>query len=133
MSAGSNILVVEDNKDSRDLVDYLLRAGGYAPRMAAGGVEGLKMALEEPPDLILMDLRMPDMDGYEVAAALKGRAELALTRIVVVTASAMVEDRKRIADAGFDGYIQKPIDPEAFVEQVRQFLTAAPATPSARL
>jgi two-component system cell cycle response regulator len=132
MSPEPDILVIEDNEDNRDLADYLLRAGGYAPRLAAGGVEGLKMALEEPPDLILLDLRMPEMDGYEVAAALNGRSELALTRIVAFTASAMVEDRKRIADAGFDGYIQKPIESEAFVEQVRRFLTA-PLTPGEML
>jgi CheY-like chemotaxis protein len=129
MSPEPDILVIEDNEDNRDLADYLLRAGGYAPRLAAGGVEGLKMA---PPDLILLDLRMPEMDGYEVAAALNGRSELALTRIVAFTASAMVEDRKRIADAGFDGYIQKPIESEAFVEQVRRFLTA-PLTPGEML
>jgi CheY-like chemotaxis protein len=118
----SNILVIEDNQDNRDLVEYLLRARGYEPRMAPGGGEGVRMALASPPDLVLLDIRMPEMDGYEVVAALRSQPGLSRTRIVAVTASAMAEDRKRISDAGFDGYIQKPIDPETFVEQIQGFL-----------
>ena len=122
MPLGSSILVIEDNKDNMELIAYLLRAHGYAPRLAHSGVEGVRLALEDPPELILLDIRMPDMDGYEVAAALVGLHD---TYIVAVTASAMVEDRARIVEAGIQGYMQKPIDVETFVEQLERFLTEA--------
>jgi CheY-like chemotaxis protein len=125
MSPEPAILVIDDNKDNRDLVEYLLRARGYEPRIAGGSIDGVRMALAEAPDLILLDIRMPDMNGYEVVAVLRTEAMLARTRIVAITASAMAEDRKRITEAGFDGYIQKPIDPEQFVDQIEKFLPAA--------
>jgi CheY-like chemotaxis protein len=116
-----DILVIEDNEDNIRLVDYVLRAHGYEPRLATSGADGVRLALERRPDLILLDIRMPRMDGYEVVAQLR-QAGLEGARIVAVTASAMVGDREKIAAAGFDGYIQKPIDPETFVAQVEQFL-----------
>jgi CheY-like chemotaxis protein len=116
-----DILVIEDNEDNIRLVDYVLRAHGYAPRLATSGAEGMQLALERRPDLILLDIRMPRMDGYEVVAQLK-EAGLDATRIVAVTASAMVGDREQIAAAGFDGYIQKPIDPETFIAQIEHYL-----------
>ena len=116
-----DILVIEDNEDNIRLVDYVLRAHGYAPRLATSGAEGMQLALERVPDLILLDIRMPRMDGYEVVAQLK-EAGLDGTRIVAVTASAMVGDREQIAAAGFDGYIQKPIDPETFIAEIEHYL-----------
>jgi CheY-like chemotaxis protein len=77
---------------------------------------------------VLLDIRMPDMDGYEVAAILKADPRLGETRIVAVTASVMVGDRERIEVAGFDGYIQKPIDPETFLGEVEAFLPEALAS-----
>ena len=121
----AKILVIEDNKDNIELIDFILRAFGYTPLLARSGVEGVRIALEECPDVILLDIRMPGMDGYEVAAALKNEPRLQRTRIVAVTASAMVGDRERIAAAGFHGYIQKPIDPETFVADVERFLTGS--------
>jgi two-component system cell cycle response regulator len=118
----SRILVVEDNQDNLDLIAYLLRAYGFSPQLAQTGPEGLRIAGEERPELILLDIRMPGMDGYEVAAAIRGMPALAHTRVVAVTASAMVGDRERITAAGFDGYIQKPIDPETFLQTLQPFL-----------
>jgi CheY-like chemotaxis protein len=115
------ILVIEDNEDNIRLVDYVLRAHGYEPLLATTGADGVRLALERTPDLILLDIRMPRMDGYEVVAQLK-QAGLDGTRIVAVTASAMVGDREQIVAAGFDGYIQKPIDPETFIAEVEHFL-----------
>ena len=86
----------------------------------------LRLAVAEEPDLILLDIRMPGMDGYEVAAALSG---LQHTLIVAVTASAMPEDRDRIAAAGFDGYIEKPIDVEGFIDQIERLLTQVTTAP----
>lgn len=126
----ASILVVEDNEDNLTLIDYLLRAHEFTPLLARTGADGLRLALTERPDLVLLDIRMPGMDGYEVAAAIKREPALTHTRVVAVTASAMVGDRERIVAAGFDGYIQKPIDPETFIETLRQFLPphAAPGS-----
>jgi CheY-like chemotaxis protein len=121
----ATILVIEDNPDNIRLVDYVLRAHGYEPLLATGGAEGLRIAGDAKPDLILLDIRMPHMDGYEVAARLK-QMDLEGTKIVAVTASAMVGDRERIAAAGFDGYIQKPIEPETFIADIERFLPAVP-------
>jgi CheY-like chemotaxis protein len=116
-----DILVIEDNEDNIRLVDYVLRAHGYEPLLATNGADGVRLALEHRPDLVLLDIRMPHMDGYEVVTRLK-EAGLDGMRIVAVTASAMVGDREQIVAAGFDGYIQKPIDPETFIAQVESFL-----------
>jgi two-component system cell cycle response regulator len=117
----ATILVIEDNPDNIRLVAYVLRAHGYEPLLAMSGAEGLQIAGETKPQLILLDIRMPHMDGYEVVARLR-QMDLKDTTIVAVTASAMVGDRERITSAGFDGYIQKPIDPETFIADVESFL-----------
>jgi CheY-like chemotaxis protein len=117
----ATILVIEDNPDNIRLVAYVLRAHGYEPLLAMSGAEGLQIAGETKPQLILLDIRMPHMDGYEVVARLR-QMDLQDTTIVAVTASAMVGDRERITSAGFDGYIQKPIDPETFIADVESFL-----------
>jgi CheY-like chemotaxis protein len=118
----ARILVVEDNEDNLTLLDYLLTAYGYAPLLARDGEEGLRIATEMRPTLVLLDVRMPRLNGYQVAAAIRSTPGLERTRIVAVTASAMVGDRERIAAAGFDGYIQKPIDPETFLARIEPFL-----------
>ena len=123
----ARILVIEDNEDNMTLILYLLRAAGFAPELAYSGAAGLELAVVHVPQLILLDIRMPGMDGYEVAAAVRTYPELEATRVVAVTASAMVGDRERIAAAGFDGYIQKPIDPERFIGEIEQFLPLEPA------
>jgi CheY-like chemotaxis protein len=126
-SVPASILVVEDNEANLSLIDYLLRAYGFTPLLARSGTEGLRVAVREHPDVVLLDIRMAGIDGYEVAAAIKRMPALEQTRVVAVTASAMVGDRERIAAAGFDGYIQKPIDPETFMGTLEQFLPARPA------
>jgi two-component system, cell cycle response regulator DivK len=120
----SSILVIEDNRDNLDLIGYLLRAHGYAPWLVDNGAEGVRLAMQEQPDLILLDIRMPGMDGYKVAAALSG---LTRTLIVAVTTSAMPEDHDRIAAGGFHGYIKKPIEVDRFIDQIERLL-AQPAT-----
>ena len=123
----TSILVVEDNADNLTLIDYLLRGYGYEPLLARNGPDGIRLAIESVPDVILLDIRMPEMDGYEVAEVIRSTPGLIHTRIVAVTASAMVGDRERIAAAGFDGYIQKPIDPETFLDTLQPFLSERPA------
>jgi CheY-like chemotaxis protein len=121
----ARVLVVEDNEANLALIDYLLRAFGYAPVLANGGRDGIRIAAETRPEIILLDLWMPDMDGYAVARTIRKMPELNETRLVAVTASAMVGDRERIAAAGFDGYIQKPIDPETFIASFERFLLSS--------
>ena len=125
----ASILVVEDNAENLALIDYLLTAFGFSPMLATNGPDGIRIATETRPDVILLDIRMPDMDGYEVARVIRNTPELEATRIVAVTASAMVGDRERIASAGFDGYIQKPIDPETFIDTLKPFLAERPGAP----
>ena len=117
------ILVIEDNPDNMSLMVYLLQAYGYEPLQATDGAEGVRTAIEALPDPILLDLRMPKMDGYEAVDRIRGCPELEKTHVVAVTASAMVDDLKRISGAGFDGYIRKPITPETFVGQAEEFLS----------
>jgi CheY-like chemotaxis protein len=118
----ARILVIEDNLTNLDLMTYLLTAFGHVPLPAHDGEEGLYAAAHEHPDLIICDLQLPGMDGYEVARWLKGHPELHAIPLVAVTALAMVGDRDRVLAAGFDGYIAKPITPETFVEQIERFL-----------
>jgi two-component system cell cycle response regulator len=125
----TSILVVEDNTDNLALIEYLLKAFGYSPLLATNGPDGIRIAAETRPEVILLDIRMPEMDGYEVARVIRKTPGLEGTRIVAVTASAMVGDRERIAAAGFDGYVQKPIDPETFIDTLKPFLAARPGAP----
>jgi CheY-like chemotaxis protein len=120
----ARILVIEDNQENLTLVDYLLRAHGFDTLLARNGADGLTLATASKPDLILLDVRMPFMDGYEVARAIRADRALDPVPIVAVTASAMVGDRERIAQAGFDHYVQKPIDPERFIAEVERCLAA---------
>jgi CheY-like chemotaxis protein len=103
--------VIEDNEDDIARIEYVLWAFGHERLLAGNGPEGIAIACREQPDLILRDVRMPKMDGYGVAAALRRGRGLEHIRIVAVTASAMVGDRQRIAASGFDGSIEKPIEP----------------------
>lgn len=118
----ARILVVEDNVANLELMSYLLRAEGHVPTTAGDGMAGLQVALRDEFDLILSDILMPRLDGYELVRRLRSDAKLSKTKIVAVTALAMVGDRERILGAGFDGYLAKPIDPETFVRDVEMFL-----------
>jgi two-component system cell cycle response regulator len=97
---------------------YLLEAHGYVTLAAADGETGLEIAARDAPDLIICDLQMPKVNGYEVARRAKSDPALRAIPLVAVTAFAMVGDREKALDAGFDGYLPKPIDPETFVQQV---------------
>jgi CheY-like chemotaxis protein len=119
------ILVVEDNPLNLKLVRDVLQVAGYDVIEAHTGEEGLHLAREDPPDLVLMDLQLPGIDGTETLRRLRqdglGRDVL----VVAVTAFAMAEDRERAALAGFDGYIEKPISVRALPGQIEGFLTWA--------
>ncbi len=112
-----------------ELMVYLLRAFGYTPLAAYDGEEGVRMARSEVPDLIICDVHLPKLDGYGVVAELKKDPLLRKIPALAVTALAMVGDRERLLEAGFNGYIGKPIEPDLFVAELESFLPGAPSTP----
>src|SRR5688572_19469821 len=118
----AKILHVEDNRENRMLVRAVLEAEGYTVIDAEDGLSGIEAAIREEPALILLDVNLPAVDGYEVVAIIKSFPAFANTPIIAVTAYAMEGDRQRTLVAGCDGYIQKPIDVDAFPRQVAEFL-----------
>ncbi|HEU4816142.1 EAL domain-containing protein [Janthinobacterium sp.] len=125
----ARILIIEDNATNMELMVYLLRAFGYTPLAAYDGEEGVRMARSELPDLIICDVHLPKLDGYGVVAELKKDPLLRKIPALAVTALAMVGDRERLLEAGFNGYIGKPIEPDLFVAELESFLPGAPSTP----
>jgi two-component system cell cycle response regulator len=121
----ADILIIEDNPANLELMRYLLSAFGHAPFHAATGAEGLSLGAARRTHLILCDLQLPDIDGFEVLRRLRAQAATARIPVVAVTALAMVGDRERALAAGFDAYVAKPIDPETFVRQVELLLPPA--------
>jgi two-component system cell cycle response regulator len=119
----AQILIIEDYAANLELMTYLLTAFGYATLGAADGSSGLEMAVRERPELIICDIQLPDISGYEIAARLKADDRMRGTPLIAITALAMVGDRDRVLGAGFDGYISKPIAPETFVAEVESFLS----------
>src|SRR5262245_9928300 len=102
---GARVLIIEDNAGNLELMTYLLSAFGHTIIGAEDGDAGLKAARQDPPDLIICDVQLPGMDGYEVARWLKSDSQLRTIPLVAVTALAMVGDRDRVLAAGFDGYL----------------------------
>lgn len=114
----ARILVIEDNEQNLYLTTFILEKHGYEVIQAREGSEGARLAGQVGPDLILLDIQLPEMDGYAVAQALRSNPALDGVPIVAVTSYAMVGDRERILAAGCTGYIEKPINPDTFVSQV---------------
>jgi CheY-like chemotaxis protein len=121
----ARVLLVEDNPANLTLMQYLLQASGYITLTATDGSQGVAVATRESPDVILMDLQLPVMNGYEAARLVKEVPALQGVPIIAVTAFAMVGDRDKILARGFDGYIAKPITPERFVAEVEGFIPSA--------
>ena len=121
------VLIVEDNVDNFELVRFLLERAGYEVLSAANGLEGLDAAKRERPDLILMDLSMPEMDGWNATSHLKADEETRSIPVLALTAHTLPGDRKRAIDAGCDGYISKPINVASFDKLVATLLRQARA------
>jgi len=122
MSNQRVILYVEDNRENRMLIRRVLEAEGYAMAEAGNAEEALKKIHSVKPDLILMDINMPDVDGYSLTSQIKSTPGFASVPIVAVTANVMRGDRERSLEAGCDGYIQKPIDIDVLTRQIERFL-----------
>jgi two-component system cell cycle response regulator len=118
----SRILVIEDNLANMELMTYLLQAFGHATLKAWDGKEGVEIAARERPDLIICDIQLPLINGYEVARQIKAEPALRHIPLLAVTAFAMADDRQKTLAAGFDAYFSKPISPDTFVQRVQDFL-----------
>jgi CheY-like chemotaxis protein len=118
----ARILIVEDNPANLELMRYLLNAHGHTIMSAADGEQGIEIVRKELPDLVLCDVQLPKLDGYEVIRQLKDDPVCGRIPLIAITAFAMVGDRDRMLTAGFDGYMPKPITPETFVSEVEAFL-----------
>ncbi len=122
MPGKGTILYVEDNRDNRNLIRRVLEAEGYSMIDAKNAAQALDHILSKPMDLILMDINMPDMDGYALTAKIKSMPKYSKIPIIAVTANVMRGDRERSLEAGCDGYIQKPIDIDTLSQQLERFL-----------
>jgi CheY-like chemotaxis protein len=120
------LLIIEDNQQNFYMMRFLLEKSGFSVIGAENGREGIEKALSHQPRAILLDIQLPEMDGYAVAAELKKHHEMRDVPIIAVTSYAMVGDRERILAAGATGYIEKPINPETFVAEVVGYLSKNP-------
>jgi two-component system cell cycle response regulator DivK len=116
------ILVIEDNEDNRQIIRDLLTGFDYELIETADGAEGVAMAQSHRPDLILMDIQLPGMDGYEATRRIRAIPELARVPIIAVTSYALSGDEAKAREAGCDGYVAKPFSPRQLLSKVREFL-----------
>jgi CheY-like chemotaxis protein len=124
------VLVIEDQEQNLYLMKYLLESSGYRVVLARDGREGLDAAQRERPDLILLDIQLPTMTGYEVAREIRAAPTLAAIPIIAVTSYAMPGDRDEAVASGCSGYIEKPIDPDTFIAEMERFARSAAEGPS---
>ena len=117
----STILIVEDNEKNMKLVRDILQFKGYQTNEAVTGNKGLALAREKQPDLILMDIQLPDINGIEALRQIRAEPALSNTPVVAVSASVMPDEQQKIVASGFDAYITKPIDLKSFVATVEKF------------
>jgi two-component system cell cycle response regulator DivK len=118
----TTILYIEDNIDNRTLVRRVLQIEGYRVVEAESGFKAFEILRSETPDLVLMDINLPDMDGYEITTRLKQMPILARVPVIAMTANVMKGDREKTLAAGCDGYISKPIDIDTLPGQIARFL-----------
>ena len=116
------ILVVEDTEDNRQIIRDLLTSAGYEMIEAVDGEEGVAMAAQHRPDLILMDIQLPGLDGYEATRRIKAQPELKHIPIIAVTSYALSGDEAKTREAGCDAYVAKPFSPRQLLAKVREFV-----------
>ena len=125
----SIILIVEDNEKNMKLVRDILRHNGHETIEAATGAEGVRLAVDKRPDLVLMDIQLPDIDGIEALRRIRDVRELDTVPVIAVSASVMPDDKQKIVTSGFDAFVTKPINLKKFLETVRRFLESGRAPP----
>ena len=125
----AKILLVEDNEMNRDMLSRRLQRKGYEILIAIDGANGIDVATANRPDLILMDMSLPVMDGWEATRRLKADKALQHIPIIALTAHALASDREKAMEVGCDGYLAKPCEPRAVVAEVQRFLGKANGTP----
>ena len=126
MSSPKRILIVDDDRDNLGLIRFILEKADYQVMIAYTGTRGIELARREKPDMILLDLAMPELDGWQVARILKSDP---LTRdiiLVALTVRSLSEDRHRAIEAGVDGYLNKPISLATFIEDIHRYLPEEP-------
>lgn len=116
------ILIVEDDLQSLYMLTFLLESNNYEVYQANTGLDGIEKARVHHPDAIILDIQLPEMDGYKVTRELRSNNELKNIPIIVVTSFAMIGDRNKALDAGATGYIEKPINPDTFISQMESFI-----------
>ena len=112
------VLVIEDNENNRVLMTKILKRGDFDISIEKTGLAGFAAACRIVPDIVLLDIQLPDIDGTEVLAKIRGEEKLADTVVIAVTSFAMAGDRERLLEAGCNGYIEKPFDPGSLIEQI---------------
>lgn len=115
-------LIIEDNENNMELITFILEANGYTTARAENGLSGLKMVREINPDLIILDIQLPDIDGTIVLEEIRNTAINPLVPVIAMTSFAMAGDREKLMAAGCTGYIEKPIDPDRVVTQIETIL-----------
>lgn len=118
------LLIIEDNEQNMYMLSFLLEQSNYNVLKAFNGIDGLKLAHENSPEVILIDIQLPDMDGYEICNKLRHNGLPKKTTIIAVTSYAMGGDKEKAIEAGADGYLEKPINPETFVKQMESIINA---------
>ena len=116
------VLVIEDNENNMELISFMLKNSGYTVLQAFRGEDGLALAKSNKPDLILLDIQLPDIDGTVILAELRQEPGTMSIPVIAVTSYAMTGDSKKLLNAGCDGYIEKPIDPDLFIDQINSVL-----------
>jgi CheY-like chemotaxis protein len=116
------VLVIEDNDDNMELITFILEENGYKVLKAETGRQGFDMALKSRPDFIILDIQLPDIDGLEVLRKIRSLEIDGSIPVIAMTSYAMVGDREKMMVAGCNGYIEKPIDPETVINQIREII-----------
>ena len=125
----STILIVEDNEKNMKLVRDILRHNGHETIEAATGLDGVSLAIAKRPDLVLMDIQLPDIDGIEALRRIREERDLDRVPVIAVSASVMPDDQQKIVASGFDAFITKPINLKPFLETVKRFLASGRVRP----
>ena len=116
------ILIIEDNEQNLYLVTFILEKYGYQVIQAKNGKDGINSAIDESPDMILLDIQLPEMDGYTVARELRKKMKNPDAPIIAITSYAMAGDKEKAINAGCIDYLTKPINPDTFIQSIQQYL-----------